>query len=240
MLTPSIFISYSHDTDEHKDWVHAFASDLVLNGVDVTLDQWDLRPGQDIVSFMHSSLARADRVLLVCSENYVQKTDSGKGGVGYEKLIVSAEIAAKTDTAKFIPIVRNNASDLKLPQFLGARLFLDFNNDLRYAISLKECLHELHGIPLRPKPKLGAFAVPELLSARQATSEGVPQRPALTPREIEVLRWTMEGKTMWEVAAIIEISERTANLHLQIAMKKLEAANKHAAVLKALRVGILK
>jgi DNA-binding CsgD family transcriptional regulator len=63
--------------------------------------------------------------------------------------------------------------------------------------------------------------------------------PALTPRELESLRWTMEGKTAWEVGAILGISERTAVLHVNNAMHKLGCANKHQAVLKALRLGLI-
>jgi DNA-binding CsgD family transcriptional regulator len=66
-----------------------------------------------------------------------------------------------------------------------------------------------------------------------------PERPALTPRELECLRWTMEGKTAWEVGAILGISERTAVLHINNAMHKLGAINKHQAVLKALRLGLI-
>lgn len=66
-----------------------------------------------------------------------------------------------------------------------------------------------------------------------------PERPALTPRELEALRWTMEGKTAWEVGAILGISERTAVLHINNAMHKLGCVNKHAAVLKALRLGLI-
>jgi len=63
--------------------------------------------------------------------------------------------------------------------------------------------------------------------------------PSLTPRELEALRWTMEGKTAWEVGAIMNISERTAVLHLQNSMHKLACVNKHQAVLKAIRLGLL-
>ena len=63
--------------------------------------------------------------------------------------------------------------------------------------------------------------------------------PSLTPRELEALRWTMDGKTAWEVGAIMSISERTAVLHIQNAMHKLDSINKHQAVLKALRLGLL-
>ena len=66
-----------------------------------------------------------------------------------------------------------------------------------------------------------------------------PERPALTPRELEALRWTMDGKTAWEVGAILGISERTAVLHVNNAMHKLGCVNKHQAVLKALRLGLI-
>jgi DNA-binding CsgD family transcriptional regulator len=66
-----------------------------------------------------------------------------------------------------------------------------------------------------------------------------PERPALTPRELEVLRWTMEGKTAWEVAVLLSIAERTTVQHLQNAMKKLQCNSKHQAVLKALRLGLI-
>lgn len=62
----------------------------------------------------------------------------------------------------------------------------------------------------------------------------------LTPRELECLRWTMEGKTAWEVGAILSITERTAVLHLNNAMRKLDCASKHQAVLKALRLGLIR
>lgn len=63
--------------------------------------------------------------------------------------------------------------------------------------------------------------------------------PKLTVREKEILRWTMEGKTAWEVAQILTMSEHTVNFHLRNAQKKLHASSKHQAVLRALALGIL-
>ncbi|MEK8031034.1 LuxR family transcriptional regulator [Ideonella sp. DXS29W] len=70
-------------------------------------------------------------------------------------------------------------------------------------------------------------------------AEKLVETPSLTPRELEALRWTMEGKTAWEVGSILGISERTAVLHIQNAMRKLGSVNKHQAVLKALRLGLI-
>jgi DNA-binding CsgD family transcriptional regulator len=67
-----------------------------------------------------------------------------------------------------------------------------------------------------------------------------PTLPSLTPRELEALRWTMEGKTAWEVGDLLGIAERTAALHVNNATHKLGCVNKHQAVLKALRMGLLR
>jgi DNA-binding CsgD family transcriptional regulator len=61
--------------------------------------------------------------------------------------------------------------------------------------------------------------------------------PRLTGRELEVLRWTMEGKTAWELGNILGISEQTAARHVHNATRKLECINKLQAVLKAIRSG---
>ena len=106
MGTPKIFISYSHDSPEHKDWVLQLATDLRKNSVDASLDQWDLSLGQDVAAFMQKGIIESDRVLLICSENYVARAESGLGGVGYERLIVTADVVQNIDTKKFIPVVR--------------------------------------------------------------------------------------------------------------------------------------
>ena len=67
-----------------------------------------------------------------------------------------------------------------------------------------------------------------------------PSVPSLTPRELEALRWTMEGKTAWEVGSVLGITERTAALHVNNATHKLGCVNKHQAVLKALKFGLLR
>jgi len=67
-----------------------------------------------------------------------------------------------------------------------------------------------------------------------------PSRSAsLTEREREVLRWTAVGKTSTEVAQILTISENTIKFHIKNATHKLGTANKTAAVVKAVLMGLL-
>ncbi len=89
---------------------------------------------------------------------------------------------------------------------------------------------------------LQLFAVHALDAAMRVLLPAEQQldSPKLTPRELECLRWTMEGKTAWEVGTILSITERTAVLHINNAMHKLGSNNKHQAVLKALRLGLIR
>ncbi|HZZ43510.1 MAG TPA: helix-turn-helix transcriptional regulator [Tepidisphaeraceae bacterium] len=56
----------------------------------------------------------------------------------------------------------------------------------------------------------------------------------LTPREAEVLDWLAEGKTNPEIAAILKISPRTVQKHLEHAFQKLSVETRSAALLRLL------
>lgn len=69
---------------------------------------------------------------------------------------------------------------------------------------------------------------------RMAAAQRPPEPPIrLTSREIEVLRWTADGKTSHEVGQIMAISERTVNFHINNSLLKLGANNKTSGVIKA-------
>ncbi|MDC0349270.1 LuxR C-terminal-related transcriptional regulator [Alphaproteobacteria bacterium] len=63
--------------------------------------------------------------------------------------------------------------------------------------------------------------------------------PSLTKRELECLRWASEGKTSEETALILSLSHWTVSFHLKNAYKKLGVYSKSAAVLKAIKLGLL-
>ncbi|MDR6539759.1 autoinducer binding domain-containing protein [Variovorax soli] len=61
----------------------------------------------------------------------------------------------------------------------------------------------------------------------------------LTSRELEVLKWTADGKTSSEIGQILAISIDTVNFHVSNATTKLGAVNKTAAVVRAAMLGLL-
>lgn len=77
-------------------------------------------------------------------------------------------------------------------------------------------------------------AADRLLSPKLTKSD----LPKLTRRELDVLSWTAQGKTAWEVSVILSMSEKTVNFHLGNAMRKLGVTSKHQAVLKCVAAGV--
>lgn len=154
MVIPKVFISYSHDSLEHKKWVLDFATRLRNNGVDSIIDQWDLGPGDDLPVFVEKNVISSDRVLMICTDNYVEKANLGKGGVGYEKMIITSELMNKIDSNKVIPIIRQKGTR-NLPVFMQSKLYIDFSNNDQFEIAYDELVRSIHGAPLFQKPKVG-------------------------------------------------------------------------------------
>jgi DNA-binding CsgD family transcriptional regulator len=71
------------------------------------------------------------------------------------------------------------------------------------------------------------------------TSEGIEANHILNGREKEVLEWAAKGKTSWEIAMIVGISQRTVEFHANRAREKLKATNTIEAVSKAIKSGLL-
>lgn len=175
MIPPKVFISYSHDSAAHKQWVLEFATTLRSRGVDAILDQWDLKPGDDLSHFMEQSLESADYAVMVCTKRYVTKANAGEGGVGYEKMIMTSSSLTKISDNKVIPIVREN-SDQKVPIFLKSKLYIDFTRDEDIEYSLDELLRHLLNAPLYIKPEIGKNPFRPLNEARpDRTSDGIRQ-----------------------------------------------------------------
>lgn len=152
---PRVFVSYSHDNAEHKSWVLALATRLRRNGIDVGLDQWDLPLGGDLPAFMERGLSSFDRILVVCTREYVTKSNEGKGGVGYEKMILTGAMLQDTNSDAVIPIVRSSGQGEVVPTFLRSKLYIDFRDDAFFEEKYSDLLRCLHAEEARPRPLLG-------------------------------------------------------------------------------------
>ncbi len=178
---PSVFMSYSWDTDEHKAWVRELAERLVSNGVQVHLDQWSLVPGDSLTEFMEHQIQACDFALVICTPNYASKSTARAGGVGYEQQIISGSLATGVERRKFIPIVRAGemrvGPDLAIPpHFLGI-LAIDMRGSRGIDGQLEALLRAIFKVPAVAAPALGlppAFAQ----NAGKTSNTAVPAKSA--------------------------------------------------------------
>lgn len=157
MKAPKVFISYSHDSEEHADRVLDFANRLRGDGVNAILDQYEHPPPDDWPLWMDKNILDADFVLMVCTKTYYRRVMNeevaGKGlGVRWEgKLIYQHIYQAKSKNTRFIPVLFEdcNVDDIPTPLQGGAR----------YRIDSEQGYEDLYGHltdqPKTVKPELG-------------------------------------------------------------------------------------
>jgi hypothetical protein len=74
-MSKKIFISYSWGNSEHQEWIINLATRLMNDTVDVILDKWSLKEGNDIYGFMEEMVKSEDvfRVLIISNHYWCVK-----------------------------------------------------------------------------------------------------------------------------------------------------------------------
>lgn len=101
----SIFVSYSHDSDEHAARVAAFVQELRGLGFECMFDQSVESPHEGWGTWTSKSIASADFVLIVCTEGYTKELEGRGGGRLLERNIIAEAILRERGSSRFIPVV---------------------------------------------------------------------------------------------------------------------------------------
>jgi hypothetical protein len=110
----------------------------------------------DITNYMETRIRESEFVLLICTPVFSKKADSNKGGVGYEKAIVTGEIFQGTaPDKKFVPLLRRGEASKSLPSYLKAKASIDFRRDEDFEESFEELLRHIFKSPKYIRPPLG-------------------------------------------------------------------------------------
>lgn len=153
---PVVFISYSWDSETHKDWVAKLSEDLAHAGIFVLLDQY-LEDGTMLPMFMELGLERADKVLVIGTENYKEKSSYNDTGAAFEGCVIRAQIFQNLGTKKFISCLRNGTFKDSFPLILGGNKGHDFSNDENYKQELENLCRDIWRKPKRQRPELGGI-----------------------------------------------------------------------------------
>ncbi len=173
-MDKKVFISYSWTSLEHEEWVLGLSSRLVSDGIDVIIDKWDLKEGNDLYEFMESMVKSPDinKVLIILDKSYTEKADSRKGGVGTETQIISPSVYNEVAQEKFIPIIRerDEFGEPYMPTYLKSRVYIDLSFEEHFEKNYEMLLRNIYQRPLYSKPKIGQ-APSYLFEATQFSSK---------------------------------------------------------------------
>ena len=173
---PTAFISYSWDSDLHREWVRRFATDLRRRGVDAWLDQWELQLGDDVTGFMERGVSEADYVLLICTELFAEKANTRRSGVGYEQAIVTAELLiSQPARGRFVCVLRSGTPSLAIPRYMQSRLYVDLRAEDEYQRGLEQLVDHLFNRYEDSKPALGQISPKALTVESSAIAASQPR-----------------------------------------------------------------
>ncbi len=155
----NVFISYSWDSQEHKDWVLKLADYLTEKaGCHVILDQYDLAAGKELTHFMENGLEKADKVLIILTEEYKKRAMNRKGGTGFESSMISQGLyELQTENNKFIPILRQGTKETSAPIYIGTKVYISMKDDSKFEMDAFKLSREIYEKPEIIRPKLGAI-----------------------------------------------------------------------------------
>lgn len=130
---PKVFISYSHDSDTHRERILELSDRLRDDGIDCWIDQYEPTPPEGWPRKMDKGIREADFVLMVCTETYLKRLqleeEEGKGlGVAWEgSLIYNTLYRDRTLNNKFIPVLFTSEDKLYIPTIIFGNSHYDLS-----------------------------------------------------------------------------------------------------------------
>lgn len=122
--TPRAFISYSHDSEEHRKRVLALAGRLRDEGVDAWLDRYEQAPSEGWPRWMQRQFQEADFILVICTQTYKRRFEGqeapGQGkGATFEGLLATQLLYdAATVNRKIVSVLLDGATQDSIPLIL--------------------------------------------------------------------------------------------------------------------------
>lgn len=156
MSAKTVFISYSHDSDEHRALVLGLSERLRTDGITTILDQYvNGSPQQGWPRWMLDQLDAADTVLVIPTETYYRRfrgreePDKGKG-VDWEGALITQEIYdSRSQTLKFVPVFLSAPNEKWIPEPMRWGTYYALTSERAYQ-DLYDFLLEQAGVEPQP------------------------------------------------------------------------------------------
>lgn len=153
MDNKKIFISYSWDSESHKEWALKLSNQLEeYFELHITFDQYDLDSFEDKNHFMEKGVFENDIIIMLVTTQYVKKANKRLGGVGIETKMSSArhwEESLSQGKSNIIPVL---CEGTELPNYLKEKFYIDFREESKYEVSFVDLIKHINGTSKTVRP----------------------------------------------------------------------------------------
>lgn len=129
-----VFLSHNH---ADKPFVRLLAADIEASGVNVWLDEMELRAGDSLVLRISEALGAADYVLAFLSPHSIQSNWVRK------ELAVATTLGINGNQVMVVPLLLAGIKNSDIPTFLIDQLYVDFRQPPQYDSSFRVLLRRL-------------------------------------------------------------------------------------------------
>jgi hypothetical protein len=125
----TVAISYTAESETHKQWVMMLTDRLMREGFIVRTDSaLNTDKRNNVPQFMEWLITESLWVLCICSKGYIRRFDGRKWGVGYEGNLLANRIY-KGQADRIVPLVHENSGKNLVPKALQSLAYIDFRDD---------------------------------------------------------------------------------------------------------------
>lgn len=186
---PRVFLSYSWDSESHKQRVLDLAQKLRNDGIDAWLDRFTTFPPEGWPRWMEKEITGAKFIVVVATEKYAERfSGTAQGGTGlganWEGAIITQQIyEAGGCNVKFLPAIFTESDKHHIPTPLRSYTHFQVDSESGYTELYRILTNQPEVIPaalgkprnlsntLKPKlPALGTPAIHDVQSSNPSSS----------------------------------------------------------------------
>lgn len=176
-----VFITYMHDSEEHKQQVLQFATLLRQDAVDARLDRWAEPERQDWYTWMIREVKAAEYVIVIASPEYKRVADGdvpvGSRHGGKEEAAILRDFLQSDREVwlkKLLPVVLPGHTTTEIPVFLQPYSADHYTLDRISSTGVEKVLRVLYSISEYVPPPLGSpsATVNKLKASRPPAATG--------------------------------------------------------------------
>lgn len=238
MDTRKVFISYAHETDSHNERVFQLSERLRSEGIDCSVDQYEISPSGGWPRWSRNQIKQADFVLVVCTETYEKRYEGSESrgtgaGAKWEGEIITQQLYdSEGSNTKFIPIVFDPDDVKHIPTEIRGGTYYILNSETEYEDlyrhltnqpkAIKRELGHLRSLPARSRRETFTSDDPNYEAAPSTSaSKSSPQLPL-------AILWSVDG------LAVFVRMERIRTADKQVSLSVVPSTSRAASAISEL------